>query len=188
MAKSANDLQGWIEKDMELNWHTWVTQHWDEITNPIGSVEEKAKRLATIYAEQRGKPLNSWRVKRHVLRKLTLDLVCASFPDGNPPSETIIKLLKLALELPDTHEVGGWPVTAGIWDDRGEPDHEARNTAMLLDLEYIEVHDDYMPLRTLQRGVKAKLGRVPDRKTLRRWRSSQVYWGNHWSPPKGGGK
>jgi hypothetical protein len=48
-------------------------------------VEETAGKLTAVYAEQGGKPLGEWRVPRYVLRKLTLDLMCASFPEGHPP-------------------------------------------------------------------------------------------------------
>lgn len=173
----------WLEEYSKRNWHKSVTQFWAEVTDPHGSVEEMAERLATIYAEERGKALNRWRVKRHVLRKLTLDVVCASFPAGTPPPDAIVQLLKRALDLPESHQIGAWPVDAGKWDDRGDPDHEARNTAMLLDWEYIEEHNDYMPLRMLQKRVKDKLGREPDRKSLRSWRAKVDYWGGRWQPP-----
>jgi hypothetical protein len=166
------------------NWHTWVTQFWSEVHQPHGTVEEQTARLAAIYAEQRGKPLNRWRPKRHVLRKLALDLMCANFPEGRPPPEALVTLMRRALDLPEDHEVCSWPVAAGAWDDRGDPDHKARSAAMQIDLEYIENHaGQHMPLRELQRRLKAELGRKLDRKSLRRWRKNEAYWLGLWHPP-----
>jgi hypothetical protein len=174
-----------LEREIEHDWHTWVTQFWgSEVGGPRGTVEEQTAKLAAIFGEQRGKPLGAWHPKRHVLRKLALDIMCANFPDGCPPSQALVTLMRRALDLPDDHDVGGWPMTAGTWDDRGDPDHEARSTAMELDWEYIEAHaGHHMPLRELQRSVKKNLGREPDRKSLRKWREQNAYWLGLWHPP-----
>jgi hypothetical protein len=158
-------------REKQRNWHTWATQNWEKVDwSHHGPVEETADKLAAIYAEQRGKPLGEWRVPRHLLRKLTLDLVCASFPDGHPPPAELVRLMKHALELPESHEVGSWPFIAGRHDDRGEPDHEMRLLAMRIDQGYLMDHGDFMPLRTLARRVEKELHRKLDRKVLRQWR------------------
>ncbi|MGX1348223.1 hypothetical protein AB7M49_001799 [Bradyrhizobium elkanii] len=160
-----------------------ATQFWSEIINVRGvTVEEKARALAAVQAKPERK------MPSHVLRKLLLDLVVDITPLDEPVPETLIALLRDELGLPANHQVGGWPVTAGMHDDRGKPDHEARECASLVDLDYIDKHGKYMPLRTLVREVKAKLGREPDRKSVRNWRASSDYWAHRWSPPKGGGK
>jgi hypothetical protein len=133
-------------------------------------VEETAGKLTAVYAEQGGKPLGEWRVPRYVLRKLTLDLMCASFPEGHPPPAALVRLMKYALELPESHEVGSWPVIAGKHDDRGEPDHEMRTLAMHMDQHYLRAQGYFMPLRELARRVEKELHRKPDRTRLRQWR------------------
>lgn len=159
---------------------TWC---WGEVINVPGStVEEKAAELAALKARRRHK------LPSHVWRRLLLDLVVDLTPLDKPVPEKLIALLRDELDLPANHEVGDWPLKAGMHDDRGKPDHEARECAALIDLEYIEVHATHMPLRMLVRKLKVKLGRAPDRKSLRTWRARSDYWGNRWSPPTGGGK
>jgi hypothetical protein len=71
--------------------------------------------------------------------------------------------------------------------DSGGSDHEARECASLIDCQHIDsllTHKDEttrrnavpMPLNVLRREVKAKLGREPDKKTLREWRQNLDYW------------
>jgi hypothetical protein len=92
--------------------------------------------------------------------------------------------MRRALDLPEEHVVGAWPLFAGTWDDRGDPDHEARSAAMQIDLEYIEEHaGHHMPLRELHRRLRDKLGRETDRKTLRAWRKQGAYWLGLWHSP-----
>jgi hypothetical protein len=188
LTRSEDKMPAALSRELERNWHRSVMQFWAEVWPNLGSVEERAARLAAVYAAQRGKPLNSWKVKRHVLRKLALDLICASFPEGHPPPAALILLMKRALDLPESHEVGGWPIVAGTHDDRGDPDHEVRNTAMLIDWKYLEEHDKWLPLRKLAKLVQETLHREPDRKSLRRWRCEKDYCGGLWLPPSGGGK
>jgi hypothetical protein len=158
-------------REKKRNWHTWVTQYWDEVGwSHHGSVEDTANALAAIYAEERNKPLSQWRERRHVLRKLTLDLMCAHFPEGHPPPAALVRLMKYALELPESHEVGSWPVTAGRHDDRGDPDHEMRTLAKRIDQRYLGEYGNFMGLRTLARLVEKQLHRKPDRTRLRQWR------------------
>jgi hypothetical protein len=173
-----------VDKLLRAHWHKSVTGAWTWIAAPRGTVEERTARLADIYAEQRGKPLGQWRPRRHVLRKLALDLMCANFPDGHPPPDALVTLMQRALDLPEKHVVGAWPLEAGTWDDRGDPDYEARVAAMELDLRYIEDNaGKHMPLRELQRRLKGKLGREFDRKSLRQWRNEEEYWLGLWHSP-----
>jgi hypothetical protein len=161
----------------------WTTQYWSEVVSVrYGTVEEMAKQLAARKGRA-GRKLPS-----HMLRKLLLDLVVELTPPDKPVPKTLIALLREELGLPANRQVGAWPMIAGTRDDRGKPDHEARECASLIDCDYIETHGKYMPLRTLVREVRAKLGRAPDRKSVRRWRASNDYWGNRWNPPKSGGK
>jgi hypothetical protein len=175
----------WLEME-ERDWLIWVTQFWGEIgCSPQSSLDERSGKLAALYAEQRNKPLNEWRVKRHVLRKLTLDVMCASFPEMAPPA-ALVRLMKHALELPESHVVYGWPALSGMRDDRGDPDHEMRITALLIDRHNLLRHGDYIPLRELARLVKENLGREPDRKSLRRWRSEPDWPRRNPAPPDRG--
>jgi hypothetical protein len=156
-----------------------ATQFWAEIIHAPGiTVEEKAKHLAA----HKGK------FPAHVWRKLLLDLVVDITPLDKPVPKTLIALLQDALGLPENHVVCGWPLIAGMSDDRGKPDHEARECASRIDCEYIDAlltHSDAttrrnampMPLNVLRREVEKKLGRTPDKKTLRDWRKRHDYWG-----------
>ena len=148
-------------------------------TTKIGTAEEMAARLAAAYDGAYDDDAKTFRNLRHVLRKMTLDLVCASFPENHPPPDAIVELLRRALDLPKDHEIGGWPLTAGTRDDRGGVDHEMWATAMQFDHEYRIEHDECMPLRELARRVKERLGREPDRKSLRRWREQPDYWAEY---------
>jgi hypothetical protein len=153
------------------NWHIWATENWNKVGwSHNGSVDETAEKLTAVYAEQDDKPLSEWRVPRHVLRKLALDLMCASFPERQPPPAALVQLMKHALELPESHEVGSWPLIAGTHDDRGSPDHEMRTMAMSMDEFYFKKHGAFMPLRELARGLEIELHRKPDRTRLRQWR------------------
>jgi hypothetical protein len=155
-----------------------ATGGWDEVISvPGATTEEKAVHLAARKAQ----------IPSHVWPKLLLDLVVDLIPPLEPLPKTLIALLQDELGLPKNHEVGFWPTTAGMRDDRGGRDHEARNCASDIDLNHLDpllTHKDKtirsdakpMPLNELQRKVKAKLGRAPDRKTLREWRENLDYW------------
>jgi hypothetical protein len=168
------------EKESILNERMAATYFWSEIINvPGATVEEKAVLLAPHKAD----------LPAHVWRKLLLDLVQDITPLDKPVPNTLIALLRDALGLPEDHDVGGWPLTAGMDDDRGRPDREARECASRIDCEHIEkqlTHKDktirdnakLMQLNALRREVEKKLGRTPpDKKTLRDWRKSFDYWG-----------
>ena len=155
-----------------------------------GTAEERAAaraaKLAAIYDEQRRN--DKWLVKQHVLRKMTLDLVCEAFPPGHPPPDAILDLLRRALELPDDHEVGDWPLTAGLRDDRGGVDHEARDAAMLLDNAYRlkPEHDGKeMTARACARLVEKELGRKCSHVSINRWRKEPGYWAEYEADPPG---
>jgi hypothetical protein len=156
------------EKESALEMRMPATYFWSEVIGvPGATVEEKAVYLATRKAQ----------VPSQVWRKLLLDLVVDITPLDRPVPNTLIALLQDALGLPENHNVGGWPLSAAMNDDRGKPDHEARECASLIDRTYIEAHLTDMPLRELQRRVKDKLGRTPDRTSLREWRKMRAYWG-----------
>jgi len=155
-----------------------ATQFWGEIIHVPGiTVEEKAVALKA----RGGKlPPNLW-------RKLLLDLVVDTTPLDKPVPNTLIALLRDELKLPTNHDVGGWPLIAGMRPDSGGSDHEARECASLIDCKHIDAlltHKDKikrseaapMPLNELQRQVKAKLRRAPATKTLREWRENLDYW------------
>jgi hypothetical protein len=150
-------------------------REWDEVYHVRGTVEERAEKIAADFAKN-----------TPVMRKLTLDLVYASFPPGHPPPMPVMELLRRALDLPDDHDVGGWPTIAGKRDPRGGPDHVARNIAMAIDSDYSEKNDKLMSQHELQRQVNAALGRHGDmRKAIRRWRKDPNYWGPpNYAPPR----
>jgi hypothetical protein len=164
------------EKKAALKERMASTYFWSEVINvPGATVEEKAAHIAARKAQ----------IRPHVLHKLLLDLVVDITPLDKPVPRTLIALLRDALGLPENHDVGGWPLTAGMRDDRGAPDHEARECASLIDRTYIEkqltqkpplLHASPMPLNELRRKVKEELRRTPDKKTLREWRKSFDYW------------
>jgi len=164
-------------KEIRLN-SPGATAGWEEVISvPGATVEEKAAHLAARKAQ----------IPSHVWPKLLLDLVRDLTPPLEPQPKTLISLRQDALGLPKNHKVGSWPMTAGMRGDRGGRDHEARNCASDIDLNHLDpllTHKDKtirsnaepMPLHMLQRKVKAKLGRAPDRKTLREWRENLDYW------------
>jgi hypothetical protein len=157
-----------------------ATQFWSEIIHVPGiTVEEKAAALKA--RRDRKLPSNVW-------RKLLLDLVVDITPLDKPVPNTLIALLRDELGLPKNHDVGGWPLTAGMRPDSGGSNHEARECASLIDRKHIDAlltHKDKttrlnavpMPLNMLLREVKAKLGHAPVTKTLREWRENLDYWG-----------
>jgi hypothetical protein len=52
---------------VDKNWHKLTLRDWWGEACPGlqgGSVEECVEKVAAIYAEQRGKPLNTWKMKR----------------------------------------------------------------------------------------------------------------------------
>jgi hypothetical protein len=158
-------------RDMMIrNWHKTVRQFYWDIERMT------AAEIAAAFAANRGKQLNTWAPKKHVLRKMALDVMIESFPENHPPSQELVLMMRHALGLPDSHQVGGWGAVAGHHDDRGNVDHEARNEAEMIDHDHLLEADAYMPLRELERRVKKKLGRCPDRKTLRTWRTAPGYW------------
>src|SRR4029077_15406906 len=92
--------------DMEAILHERMaaTYFWPEVINvPGATVEEKAKHLAARKAQ----------IPPHVLHMLLLDLVQDITPLDKPVPRTLIALLRDALDLPENHDVGGWPLTAG---------------------------------------------------------------------------
>lgn len=176
--KPTRSLTG-AEMEAIFNERAPATQFWGEIIHVPGiTVEEKA---AALKARRRRKlPSNVW-------RKLLLDLVVDITPLDKPVPNTLIALLRDELRLPKYHDVGGWPLTAGMRRDSGGSNHEARHHASLIDCKYIDAlltHKDKtirsdakpMALNELQRKVKAKLGRAPATKTLREWRENLDYW------------
>jgi hypothetical protein len=164
------------EKEALLNERMAAMYFWPEVINvPGATVEEKAVHLAARKAQ----------ILPHVWRKLLLDLVVDITPLDMPVPNTLIALLRDALELPENTEVGGWVLTAGMRNDRGAPDHEARECASLIDRNYLDkqlthkpplLHASPMPLNELRRKVREELGRTPDKKSLREWRKSSDYW------------
>jgi hypothetical protein len=166
----------------DVDWHRRVTDLW--FGTGIGfahdescSIDDTAGKLSDKYAEQRGLALGRWNPKRHVLRKLTLDLICNAFPAVHPPPPGLVRLMKHALDLPQSHQVGNWTYLAGHRDDRGDADHEMRDAARRIDVKYFYTHDEkLMPIRELARRVKEKMNRPVDRKSLRDWRTEWLPW------------
>jgi hypothetical protein len=157
------------------------THCWHEIGfRHEGSIDDTAAKLTKIYVEQRKKKhLSQWRPPRHVLRRLVLDLICESLAKGNGPSPALITLMKLALDLPENHNVGSWPLTAGMRDDRGGADHDMRMAAWMIDMDWLKEHEGYMPLSELARRVEKEMKRPADRKALRQWRDKDQWW-SYW--------
>jgi hypothetical protein len=135
-------------------------QFWGVIVNFRGTPDEVAKQV------------RERKLKRHVRHKMLLDLIVDSLPKNEPLPENLIALLQHELGLPKNHQWGSWPLVAGMHDDRGNPDHEARECAALIAEEYFEQHLKPMPLLMLERELKAKLGRTLPRASLRRFRKA----------------
>jgi hypothetical protein len=140
-----------------------------------GTSKQQALRLTKLFAAQRGKPMGRWSPKRHVLRAMALDVMCASFPDNLPPSPELIDLMRVALGLPDGHRVGAEPES--LKDGRGKPDNAAREKAFAADRAYLRTHGKLMPVAALAREVKK------DRHSVSEWRAS-----DDWAALRAGGK
>src|SRR5437016_6365399 len=108
-----DDTPAHIRREMARNWHRHVTQWWGEVTPVRGSTDEM---VVALLADKQLEP--------YLLRRLALDLMVASFPEGQPPPHELVALMKRALELPDDHEPGQWPFT----DTRDRRETPGRNT------------------------------------------------------------
>ncbi|MCO5129063.1 MAG: hypothetical protein M9932_00685 [Xanthobacteraceae bacterium] len=161
-----------IEMLIHRDWHRYATQFFGEFGIPQ-SPDEAAKKLFSIFLKWHKKPSGEWNPKRHILRAMALDTMVASFPEGSPPSEKLIDMMKLALGLPDYHRVGSWLGDEGAADGRGKPDLSARRVAEDADKKYLREHDgEWMPLAAFAR----QLGKPESyRRTLRRWRARADY-------------
>ena len=140
-----------FHRDVPLRW--WAELHelqWPNEPPTRGTNKQRAEKLIETFDLQKDIAPGLKKVKDHILRKLTLDLICASFPEGHPPPNELVSLLKRALGLPESHKVGGWLVTHGMRDYRaGGIDHEARQTAWQLNSDYYMKHCKPMPIKTL---------------------------------------
>jgi hypothetical protein len=142
-------------------------------------------------------------------RALTLDLVHACWPQGHHPPAALTTLLKVALELTDAHEIGGWMLY--FKDEHGHvQDHRgsARNydqwlAAIGIEAEYItelasrkakELHPPkQLPaelkqeeLANLERELRAKEGGLEKRELTEKDKKRALdelrskYWAKRW--------
>jgi hypothetical protein len=181
----AGEPPAWLAERIAKNWHrTTPLQFWPEVSGApqYGSAEERATQLIAIYEKQTGQPEGLWSIPKHALRRLALDLMCASFPPNHPPSDILVRLMKLALSLPFDHDVGGWVLDLTgdgkrVRDGRGRPDATARLTAMEIDAAHYQKYEKLLSERSLALAVQKKLQRTkpPSRPALRAWRSDPYY-------------
>jgi hypothetical protein len=82
----------------------------DRFRGEVGGVDTVAQR-----AEQLMAMVNNQEVDDYQLRCSALDLMCASFPLDHPLPKALIRVMKLALKLPENHHTGRW------WDDFWTP-------------------------------------------------------------------
>lgn len=161
---------------------------WELVTDISGSVQQRRQKIIELFDQYHGQPLGAWKVKRHILRRLTLDLVRASLPLGTVPPH-LIQLLIRALDLPRDHSVSDWPLLVGAEDERGKTRRrEERDYAQMLDFAFWEKQGKWMPLRQLERSLAEKLDRRVDRKSLRAWRNQEGYYRKFGGPPPVGGQ
>jgi len=170
------ELPAWMDEDMEKNWHRYVRQFWPQIPggSHFGTEEQAADKLCRHYEKSKKLARANWPIKRHVLNALVLDLVCASFPEGHPPPESLVRVMKAALDLPADHDIGGW-VFNDARDGRGVVNLRAWSEAVNIDRAYYDEHQKEMPLRELEREVDSRTGQRAYRTTLRRWRKLPRY-------------
>jgi hypothetical protein len=156
------DLVPISDEDIRQNWHRRVTQFWGEVYNPPPG---------TDMAEQLLKD-RDW-LKPHVFRALALDFMCATFPEGSPPPDALVNVMKAALGLPEDHQPGGWMVHP--WrnvsaDGRGDPDREAQIACFFADIEYFKQQKKWMSHKELAHRVSREMQRTISPWTVRAWR------------------
>jgi hypothetical protein len=161
-----------LPEEKRRNWHRRITQWWMDVYSPPPGVND---------AEQLLKDRD--RFKPHVFRALALDLMCESFPEGHPPPEPILKLMKAALDLPEDHELGGWavhPWRSGndvLPDGRGSPDRNAQDITYRIDCEYFQTHSGrWLSYGKLAKQASSELGRKISTASLRAWRKQYREW------------
>jgi hypothetical protein len=168
----------------EVKKQTVLTRRWlmelsvmDRFRGEVGGVDTVAQR-----AEQLMAMVNNQEVDDYQLRCSALDLMCASFPLDHPLPKALIRVMKLALKLPENHHTGRW------WDDfwtpegrvkdrRGNPDRQAWETAAGIDGNHYRVHGKMISQRGLQKELKLQLrrDRPKSTSTLREWRKEPSY-------------
>lgn len=171
-----DELPSYIIEEMNKNWHRAAREFWGIFPGaPKFCTDEQAADELRSHYEQSGKVTRAtWPIKRHVLNALVLDLICASFPEGHPPPESLLKVMKAALDLPADHDISSWVLNDGR-DGRGGVNKRAWYEAINLDRAYYEEHQKEMPLRELEREVASRTGGGAYRSTLRKWRQLPRY-------------
>ncbi|HET6234597.1 MAG TPA: hypothetical protein VFE41_06470 [Acetobacteraceae bacterium] len=135
------------------------------------------------HAEQLMEMVNNQEVDKYQLRCAALDLMCASLPLDHRYPKALIRVMKLALELPEKHHIGRW------WDDfrtpegrvkdrRGNPDRPAWEEAANIDGQFYRRYGKMISQRNLQKQLELQLRRdrsPPSTSTLREWRKEPSY-------------
>ncbi len=153
----------------EQVWQDWQNLRGDA---PGGTIDERIAFLIARLTEQRNKPRGEWKLRRHVILAMALDLMCVSFPDKHGPPPNLVELMRLALDLPANHRVGEWAVWSRGRTSQGDTDHRVRAMAKLFDAQYYREHKSLMRPSDLARKIQTRfnLDAPPNRKSLRDWR------------------
>jgi hypothetical protein len=165
----------WLKEEMEKDWHQQILQNWGLVEgSPGGTLEQRA---AELHRRAEGE-VKETRNPKYQTRALALDLLCASFPEGRPPPDSLVVLMRCILKLPKDHTVGGWMGALPIDDPRGSPTLSAMEMAAKIDSDYFHSEAvrgrDLMPVRRLSKVLKAQ-GYKTSPATLRKWREDDNY-------------
>ena len=87
-----------------------------------------------------------------------------------------MRLLRRALNISEKHVIGGWPLYAGVCDERGDANFAMQTLAGIVDREYLEEHGAEMSVGELARKLEEAWGETIRLRTLRRWRERPCYW------------
>jgi hypothetical protein len=185
-----SDAHGGEHEDDEtyyraVYWHQYVLENWDKVKGvPSGArVPALTEKLLTTMRNDKSLKV----LTQHERKCLALDLVCASFPHDRPPSWDLVEVLKMALDLPEDHDVGYWALGrrgkhGHFADGRGSKNKQDIYvwwTSIEIDKQYFRSHGTRMPLRQLERTLKTLKGKFPGRppglSTLRGWRKLRDY-------------
>jgi hypothetical protein len=116
-----------------------------------------------------------------------LDLMCASFPEGHPPPDALLELMRWVLRLPAGHTIGGWCAELDTAlkpkkDLRGKPDFANQRKAADIAARYYETERKEMSAHRL-----AKAMGHTSTSTVREWMSQPAWRQLAGLPPHEGG-
>jgi len=140
---------------------------------PKGPPAAIAGALEHIYRENRGRLAEASPIAPLAARGLALELAVGFAGRGESLPESLIRLLAMAIGLPDDFPDDPSALYAGDPSDAAH--RRARSLAMDLDARSIREAGAPLPLKALEREIAVRVGRAPSRSTLRSWRAEAEY-------------